>query len=122
VKKAALALALVVFALLGVRSLFASDSSLPSDAGLPSRNASAVLATVPSAVAGSPAEEAAVLAFNGDSDAHRPSLFTSAEAGVLLKSPPHSPADEPPVPLTTGAWLIGIGLMVFVISRKRFRS
>ena len=52
----------------------------------------------------------------------QPSLTSPAYAGPVAEAPGRMAEDDHQVPLTTGAWLMGCGLVVFVISRKRFRS
>jgi hypothetical protein len=118
VKYTALALALVVLLLLSAHPLFASDPSLsPDDASL-SRCSHATRAVT----VGCPAEEASVLAYDVDFGWRQPSLFTNAEASSLIPAHPAMPAEEEPMPLTTGAWFMGVGLVVFIISRNRFKN
>ena len=112
-KKTAYALALVALILLGAYPLFAADVNRDAQ-------------TVSSAQQGGPTQYASVLSFSGDFGWLQPSLATQAYAGPTTGMPTHRLARaekrQQQVPFTTGAWLMGLGLVAFIISRKRFRT
>lgn len=106
-KNTAFALALVLLALIWAHPLSAADT-----APLSHRQAVAV-------ADGCPVEEGALLPRQIDFAWRQPSL---AHAAVLSGMTLHDPSDHQPTSLSVGAWFMGVGLVVFVISRKRFRS
>jgi len=125
-KKTAYALALVTLILLGAYPLLAADAAPSSVAGLesqtvvPTRQGARTFANDVSV------PDTTVLAASGDFDWLQPSLVTKAYAGPTAGSPSHRLARaekrQQQVPLTTGAWLMGLGLVAFIISRKRFNA
>ena len=117
-KYTALALTLVVLLLIGAHPLFASHPPLSPNADSLSRSSHATRTLTD----GCPVEEASVLVPDVDFGWRQPSLFTNAEASSLIPAHPVMPAEEDPMPLATGAWFMGVGLVVFIISRKRFKN
>ena len=51
----------------------------------------------------------------------RASFTTEAFANPSVELAAPDDLDSPEVPLSTGAWFMGIGLVVFIISRDRFK-
>ena len=108
-KKTAYALALVTLILLGAYPLLAADGN---------RDFQTVVSTQQTAST----QPASLLSFSGDFAWLQPSLVSPAYAGAPGHRLARAEKRQQQVPLTTGAWLMGLGLVAFIISRKRFRS
>ena len=118
-KKTAYALALVILMMLGSHPLFAADLA-PSS--VTDRDSQMVASTHQNLRT----QNAGLFSFAGDFGWLQPSLATHAHAGPTAGTPAYRLARaekyQQQVPFTTGAWLMGLGLVAFVISRKRFRT
>ena len=121
-KKTAYALALVTLILLGAYPLIAADSAPSSVASLESQTVVSTRQGARTFVDGVPVQDATVLASSGDFGWLQPSLVTDAYAGTPGHRLARTEKNQQQVPLTTGAWLMGLGLVAFIISRKRFNS
>ena len=120
-KKTAYALALVTLILLGAYPLLAADSAPFSVASSESQTVS-TRQGARTFVDGVPVQDATILASSVDFGWLQPSLVTDAYAGVPGHRMGRSEEKNQQVPLTTGAWLMSLGLVAFIISRKRFNS
>ena len=122
-KQTAYALALVALMLVfAAPPLFAADATPSPAAG---HDAPEVIATrlgLRTLAGGPPADKSDVVLLSGDFGWQQPSLVSQAYAGPADGVPAPAEPGEETVPLTTGAWLMGLGLVAFVISRKRFKS
>lgn len=114
-KKTAYALALVALMLLGAYPLLAADVTPSSAADHDSQIAAATYQ-------GLRTQNAGVFSFAGDFGWLQPSLATRAYAGTPGHRLARAEKSQQKVPFTTGAWLMGLGLVAFIISRKRFNS
>lgn len=118
-KKTAYALALVTLILIGAYPLLAAEMapSCVTDRG------SQIVASTHQSLR---TQNAGVFSLAGDFGWMQPSLATHAYAGTSVVTPTHRLAlaekNQQQVPFTTGAWLMGCGLVAFIISRKRFRT
>ena len=121
-KKTAYALALVTLILLGAYPLLTADSVSSSFTSPESQTVVATRQGARTFVDGVPVQDATVLASSGDFGWLQPSLVTDAHAGTPGHRLARAEKKKQQVPLTTGAWLMSLGLVAFVISRKRFNS
>jgi len=118
VKKLAFALAHVFLLLIWVHSLLASEPASYSNNNPGSQTVLATRQGGRTLVKGCPVEEATILDIPESVFWHQ----SEAYAGSRVHTAAQGPSEESSVPLATGAWFMGAGLIVFVISRKRFRS
>jgi hypothetical protein len=107
-KKTAYAFALVILMLIGADSLSEAQTASPAVIG---QDAPMLRPT---------RLVTAAAALPGDYGWLQPSLVSPAYADPREGAGPR--LEEEQVPITTGAWLMGCGLVAFIISRKRFHS
>ncbi len=116
------ALAYLFLLLIWVHPLFASEPVPYFRNGPDSQTDPATRQAVSNLAKGCLIEETAILDLSEDNNRRQASLTGMAYAGVRDVTAARVASEENTGAMATGAWLMGAGLVVFVISRKRFRG